>query len=61
MRDWRKKQQARAAVQVTVAEILDRLPSAYTTELYQEKCDVVYQHIYDPYFGQGYTIYNRAA
>lgn len=59
--DWRKKQQARAAVQVAIADTLDRLPSAYTTELYQQKCDQVYQHIYESYFGQGQSIYSRAA
>ncbi len=30
--DWRKKQQAKAAVQVTIDEILDRLPSSYSKE-----------------------------
>jgi len=59
--DWRKKQQARAAVQVTIADTLDRLPSVYTAELYQQKCDQVYQYIYESYFGQGHSIYLHAA
>lgn len=55
--DWRKRQQSRAAVRLSIEEILDRLPKSYTPELYQHKCDVVYQHIYDSYFGQGLSIY----
>lgn len=55
--DWRKRQQSRAAVRLSIEEILDRLPRSYLPELYQHKCDVVYQHIYDSYFGQGLSIY----
>jgi type I restriction enzyme R subunit len=55
--DWRKRQQTRAAVQVTIATILDRLPEAYDPELYRQKCGVVYQHVYDAYYGAGKSIY----
>lgn len=55
--DWRKKQRTRADVYSTVKMILDELPRAYTPELYQKKCDVVYQHIYDSYQGEGRSIY----
>ena len=47
--DWRKRQQSRAAVRVCIEEWLDKLPEAYTSELYQEKCAVLYQHVYDMY------------
>ena len=56
--DWRKRQQSRAAVRLSIEEILERLPGSYTTELYQHKCDMLYQHIYDSYFGQGQSIYS---
>lgn len=59
--DWRKRQRTRAAVQVAVEEILDQLPPSYSTELYQQKCQEVYQHVYDSYFGQGRSIYTRVA
>ena len=59
--DWRKKQQARAAVRTSVQTILDELPRIYTTELYQQKCDEVYQHIYDSYYGQGQSIYEAVS
>ena len=59
--DWRNRQQSRAAVKVTVAEILDELPERYTQEIYDQKCEVVYQHIYDCYYGNGNSIYSPAA
>ena len=59
--DWRKRQQSRAAVLQSIEIILDEeLPRTYTKELFQHKCDVVYQHIYDSYFGQGLSIYAHA-
>ena len=58
--DWRKKQRSRADVYTTVKTVLDELPRAYTTELYSQKCDTVYQHIYDSYQGEGKSIYTSA-
>lgn len=56
--DWRKRQQTKAAVEVTIKEILDRLPESYSIEMYQQKCNEVYQHIYESYSGQGRSIYD---
>jgi hypothetical protein len=58
--DWRKRQQTRAAVRLCIEEILDRLPPTYTKELYQEKCDLTYRHVYDSYFGMGQRIHAAA-
>ena len=55
--DCRKRQQSRAAVRLTIEEALDALPAAYTKQLYDEKCDLTYQHIYDSYIGSGRSIY----
>jgi type I restriction enzyme, R subunit len=55
--DWRKQQATRAGVLVTIQEVLDELPRAYTPELYQQKCDTVYQHFYEAYLGQGQSVY----
>jgi type I restriction enzyme R subunit len=55
--DWRKKQQAKAAVRVEIEKVLERLPEVYTDELYQAKCQLVYQHIYDSYYGSGRSVY----
>jgi len=59
--DWRKRQQSRAAVRLSVEQIVDRLPRSYAPEVYQRKCDLVYQHIYDSYFGQDRSVYTPAA
>jgi type I restriction enzyme R subunit len=55
--DWRKKQQSRAAVKNAVEVILDHLPEKYTIDIYQKKCEVVYEHIYDSYICAGQSIY----
>jgi type I restriction enzyme, R subunit len=59
--DWRKRQATRAAVEVCIQELLDRLPATYTPELYRQKCGLVYQHVYDSYFGEGHSIFPPAA
>jgi type I restriction enzyme R subunit len=45
------------AVMVTIQTVLDELPRTYSPELYQKKCDVVYQHVFDAYGGQGNSLY----
>ncbi len=47
--DWKKKQQTRAGVKLTIETILDELPRSYTPEIWQKKCDMVFQHIFDHY------------
>jgi len=60
--DWRKRQQSRAEVRVTIEDILNRgLPEVYKQELYDRKCDTIYQHIYDSYYGAGKSVYVEAA
>jgi len=59
--DWRKHQQARAAVQVAVQDLVWQLPDPYPDELCQQKSALIYQHIYDNYWGAGQSIYARAA
>lgn len=56
--DWRRKQQARADVLLTIETMLDaKLPRSYTPELYEQKCISVFQHIYDSYYGAGKSVY----
>jgi type I restriction enzyme R subunit len=59
--DWRKEQATRAAVRVTVEEILDRLPEKYDRPTYAQKCDAVYQHVFDSYWDDGKSVYDRVA
>ena len=59
--DWRKRMQSRALVKLCIVETLDQLPRAYTKELYQQKCEVVYHHVFESYYGAGQSIYAQAA
>jgi type I restriction enzyme R subunit len=59
--DWRKQQGTRAAVRVAVEETLDRLPEVFTRQLYAQKCDAVYQHVFDSYWDDGRSVYDRVA
>ena len=59
--DWRKKQQTRADVRLTIEKILDELPPVYTKDLWVEKCDQTYQHVYEHYYGQGMSVYGMVA
>ena len=58
--DWRKRTQSKAEVKETVSNILDDgLPQPYTYELFNQKSETVYQHIYDAYYGEGKSIYTE--
>ncbi|MDP4121075.1 MAG: type I restriction endonuclease subunit R, partial [Bacillota bacterium] len=59
--DWRKKQQARAEVLYTIETVLDEdLPRSYSVDVYRKKCELVYQHVYDNYYGNGQSLYSIA-
>ena len=47
--DWRKRQQGRASVKLAIENMLDKLPEVFTKELYEQKCNRVWQHVYDVY------------
>jgi type I restriction enzyme R subunit len=56
--DWRKRQQSRAQVRVSIETVLDHgLPPIYLPPIYQQKSEALYQHVYDSYFGVGQSIY----
>jgi type I restriction enzyme R subunit len=55
--DWKKRQTTRAAVLVTIETVLDQLPRVYTPELYERKCQSVYQHVFDSYQEQNKSLY----
>ena len=58
--DWCKGQQSRAAVQLEIEILLDELPDSYDADIYEEKCQQVYQHVYDSYYGDGRSLYALA-
>lgn len=60
--DWRKKQQAVAAVKKEIEDKLDQeLPDSYIPEIYNEKCNLVFQHIYDSYAEDNHSIFEATA
>jgi type I restriction enzyme R subunit len=60
--DWRKKQQAVAAVKNEIEDKLDKgLPESYDYETYEQKCNIVFQHICDLYAGDSHSIYEAVA
>ncbi|MGB3133713.1 MAG: type I restriction enzyme endonuclease domain-containing protein, partial [Candidatus Macondimonas sp.] len=51
--DWREKQQAKAAVMLTMKVEMRRLPAQYTKDVRAEKMARAYAHVYDHYAGGG--------
>jgi type I restriction enzyme R subunit len=59
--DWRKKQQAQAAVRKTVRDMFNAtLPPSYSKEICDEAYAAIYQHIFDSYYGMGKSVYANA-
>jgi len=59
--DWRKRQQTRANVRKAIEESLDNnlpKPPAYDETIFNQKCDLVYEHIYENYWGDGKSVYH---
>jgi type I restriction enzyme R subunit len=60
--DWRKRASARAQVRLAIEDALDEgLPQRYTKELYRTKCDALFEHVYESYYGDGSSVYSDAA
>ncbi len=56
--DWRKKQQARAGVQITIRNVLNQLPTQkFSPAFLRGRANAVYQHVYDSYYGAERSIY----
>lgn len=60
--DWRKHQQTRATVQNAINVFLDeRLPDKYDSDLFEQKCVTLYQHVYESYFDSQSSVYSPVA
>jgi type I restriction enzyme R subunit len=58
--DWRKKQQARAQVKEAITDVLyEELPKSYDNDLFYNKLDLVYRHVYDSYVDEGQNVYEQ--
>lgn len=58
--DWRKNQTTRAGVLWAIRQKLNELPEVYERPLFDEKCEAVYQHVYEAYRGEGKSIYTES-
>jgi hypothetical protein len=58
---WRQKLQARAKVRMEIEDTLDRLPRAYGKDVYAEKCNSVFEHVYESYQGEGRSAFTESA
>jgi type I restriction enzyme R subunit len=48
--DWRQRAQARAQVRIAIEDTLDEgLPRAYTPDIYQTKCAVLFEHVFEKF------------
>ena len=57
--NWRDKQQARASMLDSIKTTLDEgLPTGYTKELFDLKCDAVFQHVYESYTERSQHVYS---
>jgi len=56
--NWRKRQQAKAQVELTIKQILDaELPPAYTRAMYEKGCAAAYQHVFESHADAGHSVY----
>ena len=59
--DWKRRQQTRSAVRVAVGTVLDdELPDVYGPQLFDQKVDAIFEHIYASYFDNGQSVYDTA-
>ena len=57
--DWKKHQQSRAAVLLCVEEELDGLPRTYSKDIWNIKCQSVFQHLFDSYQDSNHNVYKQ--
>lgn len=59
---WKRKQESKAALRVSIEEVLDEgLPEdKFGRKVFSEKCEAIYQHVFDTYGQEGESPYNVA-
>ncbi len=45
------------AVRSEIEEMLDALPDTFTDDQYEQKCQVIYQHVFESYSGPNQSVY----
>lgn len=48
--NWKQKATARSQLRLNIEDVLDSgLPRAYTPEIYQDKCNAIFEHVFESY------------
>jgi type I restriction enzyme R subunit len=48
--NWKQKATARSQLRLGIEDVLDSgLPRAYTPEIYQDKCNAIFEHVFESY------------
>jgi type I restriction enzyme R subunit len=56
--NWRQKAAARSSLRLAIEDALDAgLPSAYTPEIYGQKCAALFEHVYESYPERDRSVY----
>ena len=55
--NWRQKFAARSTLKLAIEDTLDTLPKAYDIMLFNEKCSLVFEHVYESYPEKNTGIY----
>ena len=59
--NWRQKSSARSQVKLAIEDALDEgLPRAYTPEVYEQKCGLVFSYFFEKYQDEGQSAYQEA-
>jgi len=59
--NWRQKSAARSQLKLAIEDVLDTgLPRAYDKPLYQQKCAVLFEHVYESYPERDAGVYAEA-
>jgi type I restriction enzyme R subunit len=59
--NWRQKFAARSTLKLAIEDTLDTLPKAYDIVLFNEKCSLVFEHVYESYPEKNTGIYAEAS
>ena len=59
--NWRQKSAARSTLKLAIEDTLDTLPKAYDIVLFNEKCSLVFEHVYESYPEKNTGIYAVAS
>ncbi len=58
---WRQKSLARSQLKLAIEDLLDTgLPRACTPEFFQQKCEAVFEHVYESYPERDAGVYSTA-